>query len=183
MKKILILSLTLLAAAPAFSQRYMTRTGRVSFFSTTPIENIEAINDQTSCIMNAATGDVAFKVPIKSFKFEKALMGEHFNENYMESTKYPTSDFAGKITNMSAVNLKKDGVYNVNVAGKLQMHNVTRDISVPGTVTVKGGNVIAFTKFNVKPSDYGIKIPSMAAGKIANSIEVTVNSEMKPTGR
>jgi len=165
-------------SAPA--QKFMTRTGKVTFFSSTPVENIEAYNNEAASAVDGATGDVMFIVPIKSFKFEKALMQEHFNENYMESDKFPKAEYKGKITNIGEVNLKKDGTYKALTKGKLTIHGVTRDISVPGTIVVKGDKAVINTKFNVAPADYGIKIPSIAASKIAQKIEVTVNSELSP---
>ena len=159
-----------------FAQKYITRTGKVTFFSSTPLENIEAFNNDVSSIVDAKTGEVLFVVPIKSFKFEKALMQEHFNENYLESDKYPKAEFKGKIANLSAVNFSKDGQYNVTATGKMTIHGVTRDVTAPGTITVKGSNITAASKFRVRTSDYGIKIPGVVAGKIAQEIEVTVNS-------
>jgi polyisoprenoid-binding protein YceI len=176
MKKYSLLITILLLATTVFSQRYMTRTGKVTFFSSTSVENIEAVNNEMACAIDGSSGDIAFQVPIKSFKFEKALMQEHFNENYMESDKYPKAEFKGKIANLSGVNFNKDGQYNVTAAGKMTIHGVTRDVSIPGTITVKGGNITATSRFNIRPADYGIKIPGVVANKIASDIEVTVNS-------
>src|SRR5215210_2804803 len=111
MKKYSLILATLFLATTAFSQRYMTRTGKVTFFSSTPLENIEAINNEMACAIDSKSGDVAFQVPIKSFKFEKALMQEHFNENYLESDKYPKAEFKGKVANIGSVNFAKDGSY------------------------------------------------------------------------
>jgi len=177
MKRIILSALIISSTVTiGFAQKYMTRTGKVTFFSSTPLENIEAFNNETSGVLDGQTGDVLFIVPIKSFKFEKVLMQEHFNENYMESDKYPKAELKGKITNLSDVNFTKDGNYNVKIAGKLTIHGVAKDVNIPGTVTVKGNSVTAASKFMVKPSDYNIRIPSMVAGKIASQIEVTVNS-------
>ena len=178
MKKYGLLLLLACLGSTTFAQRFMTRTGKVTFFSSTSIENIEAINNEMACAVDGSTGDLVFQVPIKSFKFEKALMQEHFNENYMESDKYPKAEFKGKIANMGAVNLNKDGNYNVTGTGKMTIHGVTRDVSAPGTITVQGGNVTAVSKFKVRPADYGIKIPGIVAGKIAQDIEVSINSVM-----
>ncbi|PZF70792.1 YceI family protein [Taibaiella soli] len=180
MKKLLIAACMLVLTAPAFAQKYMTRTGKVSFYSHTPIENIEAVNNESAAAVDSKTGDVVFQVPIKSFKFEKELMQEHFNENYMESDKFPKAEFRGKLADPSAVNFAKDGVYKTNVTGKLTMHGVTKDITVPGTITVKGGTATIDAKFNIKPADYGIKIPAVVASKIAEQIEVTINTVLKP---
>jgi hypothetical protein len=160
----------------AVAQKYMTRTGKITFFSSTPLENIEAFNNEVSAVADAGSGDVIFQAPIKSFKFEKALMQEHFNENYMESDKYPKAEFRGKIANLSAVNFTKDGTYNVTATGKLTMHGVTRDVSAPGTITVKGNEATINSKFKVRTADYGIKVPALVEGKIAKEIAVTVNT-------
>ena len=178
MKKI-ILSVALLAiTSSVFAQKMMTRTGKVTFFSSTPVENIEAINNDAAAVVDGATGVVKFIVPIKSFKFEKQLMQEHFNENYMESDKFPKAEFNGKISNLSAVNLSKDGSYPAKASGKMTIHGVTKDVVIDGTITVKGGAATMNSKFSVKTSDYGIKIPSVVASKIAEKIEVTVNAEL-----
>lgn len=176
MKKIIATAVLLLSVYGAHAQQYITRTGRITFFSSTPVENIEAINNEASCALDAATGELAFQVPIRSFKFEKALMQEHFNENYMESDKFPKAAFRGKVTDISGVNFGKDGVYQVHAAGSLTIHGVTREVSTPGTITVKGNTAVATAKFRVRPADFDIKIPGVVAGKIAKEIEVTVNS-------
>ncbi len=178
MKKIVLMSVLLLSSATLFAQKYMTRTGKISFYSATPLENIEAFNNEVASIVDSKTGDVAFQVPIKSFKFDRALMQEHFNEEYLESDKYPRADFKGKITDIGNVNFAKDGTYNVKTTGKLTIHGVTKDVSFPGTVTVKGKSITAATKFSVIPKDYNVTIPKLVEGKIAKQIEVTVNSIM-----
>jgi polyisoprenoid-binding protein YceI len=179
-KKLLIVALVALTATAANAQRYMTRTGQVSFYSHTSMEDIQAVNNQVSAVLDPASGSLAYTILIKSFQFEKALMQEHFNENYMESDKYPKSTFAGKIKDMSGVDLTKDGEYKVEVEGKLTMKDKTNAVSVPGTIAVKGGKVTTNAKFNVKPEDYNIEIPAVVKEKIAKEIEITVNVEMAP---
>lgn len=175
MKKAMLAILLLCGTSAAFAQKYITRTGKISFFSSTPLENIEAFNNEVAGIMDAKTGDVVFQVPIKSFKFEKALMQEHFNENYMESDKYPKAEFKGK-ADMSGVNFSKDGSYNVKTNGALTIHGVTKNVTMPGTIVVKGNTVTVNSKFSVKTADYKINIPKLVEGKIAKEIEVAVNS-------
>lgn len=176
MKKIMIAALVLCSSGSLFAQKYMTRTGKVTFYSATPVENIEAINNEIASAIDAKTGDVIFQVPIKSFKFEKALMQEHFNENYMESDKFPKAEFKGKIADLSNVNFAKDGTYNVKTNGKMTIHGVTKDVILPGTIVVKGNSITANSKFDVRTSDYNINVPKVVEGKIAKQIEVTVNS-------
>ena len=179
MKTLSLLAGCILFAAGAQAQKYMTRTGRISFFSTTPVENIAAVNNEVSAVSDMGAGDIIFQAPVKSFKFERALMQEHFNENYMESDTYPKAEFKGKIGNPSAIQLTKDGVYPVTAGGRLTMHGISRDITAPGKITVKGNTITINAVFSVRPQDYGIKIPSVVEGKIAREIEVTVNTIME----
>ena len=96
------------------AQKYMTKNGNIKFYSETPMETIEATNNQVNAALDTQTGDLVFKVLIKSFQFEKALMQEHFNENYMESDKMPNSTFKGKVTNLSAIDFTKEGTYEAS---------------------------------------------------------------------
>jgi polyisoprenoid-binding protein YceI len=149
------------------------------FYSETPIETIKADNKQVNSALDIQTGDFVFKVLIKSFVFEKALMQEHFNENYLESDKFPNATFQGKVTNLSAVDFKKEGTYDVTVEGDLTIHGVTKKVTEKGTFTVKAGDKIhGNAKFMVKPADYNIKIPATVMKNIAETIEVTVDAEL-----
>lgn len=179
MKRIILIAGLLAGIATvANAQVYMTRTARVSFNATAEgsPEKIEAVNNEVANKLDAASGRMGFQVPVKSFKFERALMQEHFNENYMESDKYPRAEFDGSIANMADVKADKDGSYNVKVSGKLTIHGVTNEVSVPGTVTVKGGGLTLKAKFNVKLQDYKITIPSVVADKVAKEAVVTIES-------
>jgi polyisoprenoid-binding protein YceI len=113
-------------------------------------------------------------VLIKSFHFEKALMEEHFNENYLESEKFPKSTFKGKITNLTAVNFSKPGQYDVTVEGDLNIHDVTNKVSVKGSINVVSGGIDANSKFIIVPEEYKINIPGVVRNSIAKTIEVTV---------
>jgi hypothetical protein len=156
-------------------QVFMTRHGQVSFFSRTPLENIDAVNNEIASALNTATGEIGFAVLVKSFHFERALMEQHFNETYMESDKMPKASFKGKITNLSAVDFNKDGEYAVNAEGEMTIHGVTQKISITGTVTVKAGLPQVLAKFKLAPKDYNIKIPGLVADKIASAITVSVD--------
>src|ERR1043165_5627163 len=177
MKHLLLLFAGIILIAPvASAQKYMTRTGKITFFSATPLENIEAFNNEVSAIVDASSGDAIMQAPIKSFKFEKSLMRDHFNENYMESDKYPNAEFKGRINNIKAVDFGKDGTYNVTASGNLTIHGVTRTVTAPGTVTIKGNEATVSSKFKVRTADYNIKVPALVEGKIAKEIAVTVNT-------
>jgi hypothetical protein len=176
MKKVIVLIfLGVVLAYTVQAQRYMTKNGKISFFSEAPLENIEAHNNQVNFALNTQTGDILAKVLIKSFVFEKALMQEHFNENYMESDTYPNSMLKGKITNLNAVDFTKDGIYEVLIEGDLTIHGVTKPVAEKGTFEVKGSQITGKCEFSVLVSDYGIKIPATVADNIAKEIEVTVD--------
>jgi hypothetical protein len=175
MKKITtLLVIALLTSTLVNAQKYMTKGGTIKFSSETPMEKIEAVNHQANSALDFSSGNFVFKVLIRGFEFEKALMQEHFNENYMESEKFPNSTFSGKISNLKDVNLGKDGVYKVVVEGDMTMHGVTNKIKVNGTLEVKAGKVTAKSSFNVAPKDYNITIPKAVIKNIAEAIQVDV---------
>jgi len=183
MKKILLtVALLSFSLAATWAQTYMTRTGKVYFNATTKNspETIEAKNNEGACRVDSKTGDVRFQVLIKSFKFERSAMQEHFNENYMESEKYPKASFKGRISDPKAVDFKKNGTYDVVVEGDLTIRDVTKKISVKGTVEVITGGVNANAKFIIAPEDFNIKIPSVVREKIAKNLEVTVAMKYAP---
>jgi hypothetical protein len=176
MKKFtLILIIILLTSTLVNAQKYMTKGGTIRFSSDTPMEKIDAVNRQVNSALDFATGNFVFKVLIRGFEFEKALMQEHFNENYMESEKFPNSTFNGKITNIKDVNLEKDGVYKVVAEGDLFIHGVTKKVKVNGTLEVKSGKVLGTATFNVAPKDFNIMIPAAVIKNISEAIKVDVN--------
>ncbi len=180
MKRI-ILSLTVITLCITLNaQKFMTKTGYIGFFSHTPIEDIKADNNQVASVLDVSTGEVVFQVLVKSFKFEKALMEEHFNENYLESDKYPRSTFKGKITNLSSIDFSKTGKYDATAEGDLNLHNVTRKITVTGVFEIVNDGINASSKFTITPEDYNISIPQVVRQNIAKTMEVTVNMNYKP---
>jgi hypothetical protein len=160
---------------PLTAQKYITKTGYIGFYSHAPLEDIKAENNQVASILDISTGNLVFLVLIKSFHFPKALMEEHFNENYLESDKYPRSTFNGKIIDYSPIDPDRDGNKEVTVEGDLNINNVTRKISAKGLIETLGGKINASSKFNIIPEDYNISIPNVVRDHIAKSIEVTVN--------
>lgn len=170
----------LLLSTSATAQKFITKNGNISFYSSTPMEDIEARNNQVNAALDVATGDIVFRVLIKSFTFEKALMQEHFNENYMESDKFPNASFQGKITNIADIDFTKEGSYDAQLKGKLTIHGVTREIETSGTFIVGKEGIVGKSKFDVKVADYDIEIPSTVINNIAEIIEVSVDVDLKP---
>ena len=170
--KIFFLFSFLTFSSIGYSQIYTGKSTVISFFSHGPIEDIAATSKSAQVILNAAKNEIAIKVTVKGFDFDKELMQEHFNEKYMESDKYPYATFTGKI--MDTLNYKKDGVHKVSVVGKLTMHGVEKERTIQGTITIKGGEVMLDSKFTVALKDHKIEIPTLVAQNIAETVEVTV---------
>jgi polyisoprenoid-binding protein YceI len=178
MKTTLILTLALITSIGAFAQdKYFTRDGMISFFSSTPMEDIKAENHKVTVIMDEANGKMEFSALIKSFEFKKALMEEHFNENYMESNTYKKATFKGAIVGFDASKVT-DKPMEVVVKGALTIHGVTKDIEEKGTISKVDGKYVLNAVIKVKPEDYKIEIPNTVRDKIAEELEVTIASTM-----
>ena len=161
----------------AQGQKFTTEKTFISFFSDAAIEDITAENTKTVGAFNAATGDIAFSVPIKEYEFEKSLMKEHFNEKYMDTEKYPKSTFQGRVIGYDA---NATGMQNVSSKGKLTIHGQTQEVEIPGTIEKQGDKLIMKSKFIVKLEDYKIAIPQLLWQNIAEQVEVTVDFTFKP---
>ncbi len=173
--KVLFITCILFLGTNLQAQKHFTRTGKITFSSEAPLEKIEASNQKATSIIDIATGKMEFAVLIKAFQFEKALMQEHFNENYMESDKYPKAIFKGTIADISAVDFSKDGNYPVKVKGKLTIHGETNEVEAEGTINVKDGKISAISTFEVAVADYKIKIPSVVKDNIAKTVQISVD--------
>jgi polyisoprenoid-binding protein YceI len=178
MKKIILSCFLACIFMSVFGQTYITRNGNISFYSHTPLEDVKAQNNEAVSVLDAATGDIEFRVAIQSFHFEKTAMEEHFNsDDYMASGKYPKAGFKGKIANISTVNFSKNGTYKVSVSGDLTIRDVTKPVTTTGTITVKDGNITVNSTFNVKRKDYHVIGESFVQKKISEDIQITVNCE------
>ncbi len=162
----------------ASAQKFFSKDGKVSFNATSANspEKIEGITNKGVFVLDAATGAVEMAVLLKGFHFERALMEEHFNENYVESHKYPKANFQGTVTDIKMVNLQKDGSYPVHIEGSLTLHGATNKISSTGVLTVAGGIISAAkTSMAVNLTDYKIDIPSVVRDKVAQQAKIEVN--------
>lgn len=176
MKKIAaILFVLLVGGAPVFGQTYFTKNGRISFFSKTILEDINAENNQVISVLDIQSGSLQFLLFNAAFHFPRAKMEEDFNEDYMESAKYPKSIFKGMIADMNKIDFTKDGEWQVSVSGDILIHGITRHISVPGKIVIKEGILETHSVFKILVKDYDIKIPSIVSKKISESVQVTVD--------
>lgn len=174
MKKILLLILIACSINTIAQNRYVTKSGHIQFFSEAPLENIDAHNRQVGGILDLTKKEVAVSLLIKAFKFDKSLMEEHFNENYLESDKYPKSTLVGTLQLKEALDPNKLGVYQVTIDGKLTLHGVTKAVTIPGTIEVQKDQLLAKAKFKISIKDYNVEIPTLVIKNIAEVVDVTV---------
>ena len=160
--------------------KYFTKSGKINFMSKAPLENIDATHKSVTCVLDTKTGNMQFAVLMKGFEFEKALMQEHFNENYVESHKYPKAEFKGQVVNNPEISYTKDGSYPVKVKGSLTLHGETREVETTGNIVVKSGKVQAGAEFIILLSDYKIEIPKVVKDNISNTVRIAVDCSLEP---
>ncbi len=170
--KTLLYFFLLLGASTFAQQKYLTKTGQISFEASVPsFEEVAAKNNSVTAILNTENGEFAALVLVKAFRFKNALMEEHFNENYAESHLYPKATFKGKIKDFDLKQLKD----TYKISGELTFHGVTKPIN---NVTIKlkntDGNITLSSSFKLLPSDYNIKIPSIVKSKISDEVVTTI---------
>ena len=175
MKKFIVgFAILLLLDLPAAkAQMFTFSTGSVSFFSKTAMENIDARNSTPKVLLQIKEKKIALIAENTSFKFVSKLMEEHYNEKYVESEKFPLATFQGKIN--EDIDLTKDGVYAVTVTGTFSLHGVPKERTIPGTITVKNGEINVKSVFAVACGDHKIIIPSIVGAKISETVDVTVD--------
>jgi polyisoprenoid-binding protein YceI len=159
----------------SFSQKLITREALIKFEGETPLEKIDAVSDQAASVINTETGDIVFRVLMKSFIFPRALMQEHFNENYVESETYPNAIFQGKI--IENIDFTKPGTHSLNIKGSMSLHGVEKEIEVPAQIIIEKGSVRLSSEFSVAPADFNIRIPSAVKDKIAKEMNVVVRAQ------
>ena len=167
----IIIFILLIYSSSLYSQIFIAKTGKISFFSEAPMEDIKAINNKVSAVYDNDTKELVFQLDIEDFIFPKSLMQEHFNENYLESDLYPRSIFTGKVISQD---LQKS-----IVEGDLKIHGKTNKIKIEGILNKNDNTVNISAKFILKLVDYDIAIPTIVMYKIAEEIEVGVNIQLK----
>lgn len=178
MKKIHFLVFALLCCCYLSAQeKFLTKEGYVSFFSHSLVEDIKADNNQVLSVIDTATGKIAIQMLMRSFMFKKALMQEHFNENYVESYKYPKATFSGEIMNLNELS---DENNETEIVGTLTVHGEEKEISTKVNVEFLEDGIRLKGDFNVDVADFKIKIPSIVANNIAKTIKVTFELDHKP---
>lgn len=184
MKKLVFLSAVLamfatMAVSAQVSGKLVSSKTQIRFFSSTPAEDIQAVNQTSVSTINKETGEVVFSVPMQGFEFEKALMQKHFNgEDFLNTQAFPKAKLTGRITNLDKIDFSKDGTYAATLEGELTIKETTKPVKENGTITVKGGLVEVQSKFNITLADFGVTfVKGKPATNIAKTVEVTVLSE------
>lgn len=178
MKSILTIICSLFLVTVTQSQtKYLTKSGAINFYSKAPMEDITADNNQVLSIVDAGKGKMAISILMKSFLFEKALMQEHFNENYVESDKYPKATFKGDILGFDSVN---ESTSTKKVKGQLTIHGVTNEVTIDANFTKTEEGILVNGDFVIALDDYNVKIPAVVAKNIAKKIKITFDFNHKP---
>lgn len=182
MKKPVITTLAVIVTMTCFGQKYFTKNAQVNFDATSPSspERVEGINRTAICVVDTKEGKIQFSVLMKGFAFERALMEEHFNENYVESSKFPKAEFKGEIKDNDDINYSKDGTYTAKVKGKMTMHGETNDVDTDAKILIQNGKISATADFSVKLSDYKISIPGLVADKVSKTAKINVSCSLEP---
>ena len=175
MKLILLVMLASAFQFAAAQTKYYSKAGKVSFYSKAPMESIEAHNAKGVTVFDMASGRIEFSVLLKGFEFEKAKMQEHFNEDYVESDKFPKAVFTGNLKDVSNLKTDKDGTYTLLLSGTLTMHGITKPQTAQAIFSVKAGTISAVTEFTVLLADYNIQVPSLVADKISKNVRIVIN--------
>lgn len=182
--KSLIVSAMLLSSFGLFAQnKYFSRSGHVSFNSGSSLEKIEGNNHKAASVLDAATGQVEFTILIKAFEFDRALMEDHFNENYMESEKFPKASFKGMIVNNKEISYLKNGKYTAETKGDLTIHGVTKPVTVNADIEVRDNKIIAKAAFEITIEDFKIEIPSLVKDKIEKQAKIVIDITYEPLGK
>lgn len=180
MRLLLTVTFGMLCFAGLAQSRFIDRGGYASFFSSAPMEDIKAESEQVVSILDIKEGKLVASMLMRSFNFRKALMQEHFNENYVESSKYPKASFTGKVTNIAELDLKKDGKYTLDVEGEITLHGVTQPLRLQAEATVSNGSLQARAVFPLTVKDFKIEVPRLVIDNIAEVVEVTVAFNYRP---
>ena len=175
---LLIATYSYISSVQAQSVLYATATGETSFHSETPLENILAVNKKTQVILNTSKNEIAARMYMRDFVFPNKLMQEHFNENYMESAKYPTASFTGTLD--GTPDYSKDGEFPISATGTFSVHGVSQKRTLKGKMKIADGKIYITCDFEVALTDHKIEVPSVVFVKIAQVIQVKTSYTLTP---
>lgn len=174
MKKITLFILLFTAYSIIAQEKFFTNTGTINFEASVPFfEEVKAVNRQVSILLEPRTSTFICTVIVKDFRFKLDMMEEHFNENYMESHRYPKAVFKGKIEKFDLKDINEEEK-PYQIKGKLIMHGKSREIIASALIKKIGEGIQIISDFPILASDFNIQIPGRIAAKISN----TVNTQL-----
>jgi len=179
MKKTSLFLALVLSASALFAQKKTTTSATINFDATTSLDALPKAENKTAiAALDTKTGDVAFEVAIKNFAFSNPRIQDHFNNaGWMDSDQFPTANFKGKITNLSAVDFSKDGTYTADVEGNLTIHGVTNPVKTKAAIKVDGNKISSKSEFAIKLEDYKVNGSAISAGKVAKEPTISVSAD------
>lgn len=179
MKKIILLAMLYVSSIGLTQEKKISKSAVITFEASVPsFEEVKATNNNVTLVLNSKTGEIASLALMKGFRFKVALMEEHFNENYIESDRYPKALFKGKIENFDANTLtekSKDFIIN----GKLELHGKTVVIKAVAKMSQSSSGIHLLSNFSVNATDFDISIPAVVKNKVANKINIQVDAVLK----
>lgn len=173
MKKTLLLLLLSFITVGA-QEKWSTNKALLSFEASVPFfEPIQAKSATTSCILNTKKKTIVFVVNVKDFQFERSLMQQHFNENYLETKRYPKAIFKGTVLKFD---LSKISTFQNTyvMEGTITIHGKSKKMRVPAYFKKNGPKLELATSFNLNTDDFNIQIPSLVRDKIAKNVHVNL---------
>lgn len=178
-KKIVAIFVICLFSFSPIVEKKLTKTGTITFEASVPsFEEVKAKNEAVTCIINTDNGEIAALALMKGFRFKVALMEEHFNENYIESSKFPKATFKGKIDNFDYSKLSSTAK-EFTIKGKLELHGKTKDLSIKSKIKKTGEIINIVSNFNLNTDDFDIEIPNVVSKKLTKNVNVTLDFDLK----
>lgn len=169
----------ILSSFASFSQKVVTKNGKVIFEASVPaFEEIKAKSESTSCVLITSSGEIAALALVKGFHFKVPLMEEHFNENYIESDKYPKATFKGKIENFEVTNLT-ESAKSYTIKGKLELHGKSKEISIIAKIKKTDAGIQIVSNFSINADDFAIDIPKVVSKKVSKKVSVDIDFLLK----
>ncbi|MGX7666847.1 YceI family protein [Flavobacterium pedocola] len=179
MNRYILLFVSAFICLTGFSQKRSTKTADLQFEASVPsFEEVAAKNKNTTVVLNTETGEIAALALIKGFRFKIALMEEHFNENYIESNRYPKATFKGKVHGFDMAKLSENS-RDFTIRGILELHGKSKEITVPAKIRKTAEGIEVITNFSVNSDDFNIQIPKVVSNKVSKKVNIGLNCILK----
>lgn len=180
MKTKLFFALLFLMSLYGFTQsKRITKTGDIRFEASVPsFEEVKAQNKTATVVLNPENGEIAALALIKGFRFKTALMEEHFNENYIESNKYPKATFKGKVYGFD-MSILSETNRDFTIKGILELHGKSKEITIPAKIRKNGDGIQLTSDFTVNSEDFDIRIPKMVSNKVSKKVNISLDCILK----